>query len=342
MRKPVSPLSLLLLLSFTRWSEAEPIYDFESPDAAILSGRSEGSLIVGGIPLQVRAGLLDATGLFTTGGAGAILSVIPPGSIAVEPAAGGLGVDSTIDPAAALPQALTCTPLSPSQCTDAEGLQFVIDPRFVPDTFTLRTFGDVTGLRVFAGPADTGLPRAPVSSGIGTAGSGSDVELRLYPGITSLSLGAASGTAPAVFVASLAGKIGVPLDIDPRSCPNSVRNKGMVHAAILGTDYFDVSQVDPASVRLVGVAARRSKLRDVATVSLPLIGKASESDCTAAGKDGFLDLGLVFNGREVIDAIEASWEEDVHDGDVLIVTVEGNLFDGNSFVGEDVIVIRRK
>lgn len=43
----------------------------------------------------------------------------------------------------------------------------------------------------------------------------------------------------------------VPIDIKPQSCPNpiNVKSRGVLPVAILGTAEFDVTTIDPASIR---------------------------------------------------------------------------------------------
>jgi hypothetical protein len=57
------------------------------------------------------------------------------------------------------------------------------------------------------------------------------------------------------------------VDIKPGTCPNpvNVKARGVLPVAILGTADFDVTTIDPASVRLEGVAPIRWALEDVAT-----------------------------------------------------------------------------
>jgi hypothetical protein len=135
----------------------------------------------------------------------------------------------------------------------------------------------------------------------------------------------------------------VPLDIKPQSCPNplNVKDKGVLPVAILGTDTFDVTQVDPASVRLEGVAPLRWEMEDVATPFEPFLGKQDcFADCTTDGPDGYLDLTLKFDAQEVIAALG-----DVEDGDCLVLGLTGNLkeeYHGGPFVGEDVVWIKKK
>ena len=53
--------------------------------------------------------------------------------------------------------------------------------------------------------------------------------------------------------------IAVAVDIKPGSCPNplNVKSKGVLPVAVLGTEEFDATQMDPASVRLEGVPPLR-------------------------------------------------------------------------------------
>lgn len=136
--------------------------------------------------------------------------------------------------------------------------------------------------------------------------------------------------------------IEVPLDIKPQSCPNplSVKAKGVLPVAILGTEDLDVTQVDPASVLLEGVAPLRWALEDVATPFEPFISKEDCLDCTDEGPDGYMDLTLKFKAEEVAAALG-----EVDDGDCLVLEVTGNLkeeFRGIAIVGEDVVEIIMK
>lgn len=131
----------------------------------------------------------------------------------------------------------------------------------------------------------------------------------------------------------------VPLDIKPQSCPNplSTKEKGVLSVAILGTDTFDASQVDPATVRLEGVSPLRWSLEDVATPYEPFTGKGDVYDCNEYGPDGYLDLTLKFNSKEVVAALG-----EINDGDVLVLHLLANLreeYGGTLVAGEDVVII---
>lgn len=128
----------------------------------------------------------------------------------------------------------------------------------------------------------------------------------------------------------------VAFDIKPQSCPNplNVLSGGVIPVAILGTEDLDVTQIDPTSVKLEGVSPMRWSVEDVATPFEPFTGKQDAYDCTIEGPDGYLDLTMKFKKQELIDAIG-----DVNDGDVLVLTVSGQLLDGTAIEGEDVVVI---
>jgi len=137
-------------------------------------------------------------------------------------------------------------------------------------------------------------------------------------------------------------EIPVPFDVHPTSCRNpfNVDGKGVLPVAILGTEDFDVTQIDPVTVMVEGIAPLRWALEDVATPFEPYQGKVDAFDCTTEGFDGFMDLTLKFKHAEVAEALP-----EVEDGEVLLLHLTGNLleeFGGTPIVGEDVIVIIKK
>jgi len=132
-------------------------------------------------------------------------------------------------------------------------------------------------------------------------------------------------------------EIQVAVDIKPQSCPNPLncKEKGVLPVAILGTSDLDVTDVDPASVRLEGVPPLRSALEDVASpFSFAVIEDCD--DCTTEGPDGFLDLTLKFDTQEVLAAIGIGPDDDKV---CLVLTLTGELLDGTPIVGEDVVRI---
>lgn len=132
-------------------------------------------------------------------------------------------------------------------------------------------------------------------------------------------------------------EVEVAVDIRPTSCPNplNVRQRGVLPVAILGTADFDVTEIDASTVQLEGVSALRSSLEDVAT---PFDGPFSDPpdalDCTTEGADGFTDLVLHFDAQSVSGTLG-----NPADGEVLLLTLTGQLNDGTPIVGADVVRI---
>ncbi len=134
-----------------------------------------------------------------------------------------------------------------------------------------------------------------------------------------------------------------PVDIKPGSCPNplNVGSQGVLRVAIAGTGDFDVTTVDTDSIKLIDIAPLQTSYEDVCTAFFPLLGKEDALDCTEEGPDGFLDLTLKFDMQEIVPAIG----EDVVDGEVIVLTLTGNLFEefgGTPIKGEDVVIILKK
>ena len=126
------------------------------------------------------------------------------------------------------------------------------------------------------------------------------------------------------------GPLSVSLDIRPGGCPNplNARVQGVLPVAILGTEDFDVNDIDINSLRLEGVAPIRSGYDDVAG---PFAGDLC--GCTEAGPDGFLDLDLKFSTPEVIDALLPLTRGD------RVLTLTGTLLDGTEFEGQDCVML---
>jgi hypothetical protein len=131
----------------------------------------------------------------------------------------------------------------------------------------------------------------------------------------------------------------VAVDIKPGSCPNpvNVKSSGVLPVAILGSADYDITTIDPTSIRLAGVEPLRSGYEDVAA----LVSDVNDCNCTTEGPDGFLDLALKFETQRIVEAIG-----DVNDGDVLTLELTGVLFDPILFErpieGADCILIRGK
>lgn len=132
----------------------------------------------------------------------------------------------------------------------------------------------------------------------------------------------------------------VPFDIDPRDCPNwlNTNGGGILQAAILGTSDFNVNTIDPGTVRLAGVAPLRSRFTDCSTPFEPYLGKDNcTADCTAQGRDNYLDLLFQFDKRAVVRALGQ-----VYDRQCMVLRMTGNTYDGRPLAGEDVVIILKR
>lgn len=142
----------------------------------------------------------------------------------------------------------------------------------------------------------------------------------------------------------------VPMDIKPGSCPNPInsRSNGKFTVAILGTDAFDVTQIDTDSIMLVrrdGVGGRvaplgspQGMLPEYEDVGTPFRGDWCE--CHEMEGDGIEDLVLKFSTPEVADILELG---DSRHGDVFQLVIKGILLsDGRPFVASDCVVTKGK
>jgi hypothetical protein len=158
-----------------------------------------------------------------------------------------------------------------------------------------------------------------------------------------------AGTGPPYFLTSLLAYalsqearcvLDVAVDIKPGSCPNpfNLQQQGMLPAAILGAEGYDVEDIDPATIRLQGVAPLRWSLEDVATPFSPFRDKSScTADCSTAGADGLQDLALKFDAQQIAAALGF-----VTDGECRSLKLTGELLDGQAIEGEDVVRLLKK
>ena len=128
------------------------------------------------------------------------------------------------------------------------------------------------------------------------------------------------------------------VDIKPQSCPNPLNtdDKGVLPVAILGTDGLDVTTIDPASVRLEGVAPLRWAYEDVSTPYLT----GDACGCTTDAEDGFTDMTIKFNAQEIVAALG-----EVSDGETRPLYLTANLketFGGSHLEGFDCVIIKAK
>lgn len=126
-------------------------------------------------------------------------------------------------------------------------------------------------------------------------------------------------------------------EVDPfkvRSAAVSPSDNSVLPMAVVGSNDFDVTRLDPLTIMLNGVRSLRWAVEDVAT---PIGDDADECECTVGSADGYMDLTLKFDRAEIAATLGP-----VNDGDFIPLVVTGELIDGTHFEGTDCIWIRLK
>lgn len=124
------------------------------------------------------------------------------------------------------------------------------------------------------------------------------------------------------------------VDIKPGGCPNplNVKSRGVVPVAILGSQEFNVGEIDVATISLAGANPVRSSFEDVAAAATD----ANECECTQERPDGYTDLTLKFKTVELVEEIVNS-PGNVNGGEVLVLPLTGSLYDGVTIEGRDCV-----
>jgi hypothetical protein len=128
-------------------------------------------------------------------------------------------------------------------------------------------------------------------------------------------------------------EIPVEFDIKPGANPNrlNLKSKGVFPVAILGTEGFDVTMIDPSTIRLTrdgveGVAPLRWSYEDVAS---PVGGEVG---------DGYMDLTLKFDTEELVEIL--GLRDDA--GTTIELTLTGYLLEeygGTKITGTDSLLV---
>lgn len=124
----------------------------------------------------------------------------------------------------------------------------------------------------------------------------------------------------------------VDFDIHPMSWPNplNLKSNGVTPAAILGTDEFDVMQIDVSTLMLEGVAPVEWAYEDVTGPA------TSDGVCNDMymEPDGIMDLTLKFNTQELVAAIAP-----VAPGDERVLIITGKNLNETLIEGDDCIKV---
>jgi len=136
------------------------------------------------------------------------------------------------------------------------------------------------------------------------------------------------------------------LDIKPGACPNPVnlKSRGVVPMAIVGSESFDVTEIDIDSLvlsRADGVGGFVVALRGppgpgirVEDVTTPFEGDLC--DCQELEGDGFADLVLKFSTPELMEMLELN---SLQRQMVVTLTLRGTLLDGTELEASDCVVL---
>jgi len=129
---------------------------------------------------------------------------------------------------------------------------------------------------------------------------------------------------------------GLPVDVKPGSDVNplNLKSKGVLPVAILGSETFDVTQIDPASLRLNGVAPLRWSYGDVGGGDNTAVDPDVKSNDEEMS-DGYDDMTLKFSTQEIAAALG----NDLERGDIVALTMTGSLNDSSSIWGEEMVWI---
>jgi len=128
----------------------------------------------------------------------------------------------------------------------------------------------------------------------------------------------------------VAGSTTVGVDAMPNNCANAINPnaRAVMAVIIVGTDEFDVGQVNVSSVTLEGLEPIRSVYRD----------RAAPDQCRGL-TDGVLDLVLVFETHPLKQALMARGVPMQH-GATATIHLQGVMHDGTLFAGEDEVTFK--
>ena len=217
-----------------------------------------------------------------------------------------------------------------------------VDPLFV----------DADGMDDIPGTADDDLRLSPGSPCI-DAGDNTAVP----PGITAdldghprfvddpYTIDTGNGTPPIVDMGAYEfWSLPASVDLKPGACPNSFNRSshGVLPVALLGSEEFDVTQVDVGTVQLSrvdgiggevapheGPPGPHSVYEDMGT---PFDGETC--DCHDAAGDGILDLSMKFKTDDVVADLLLN---ELEPGALVELVVRGSLLDGSPFAGSDCV-----
>jgi hypothetical protein len=127
-------------------------------------------------------------------------------------------------------------------------------------------------------------------------------------------------------------------------CPGTLNRHAASHVtvSVAGTSDLDVRRIEPGSLRVLELAARKEALTYAHGAPRGRrLGKQTPFGCHG-GSDKILDLTLTYESRALVAAAERLLETPLEQGDVIVLTLTGRLrpqFGGTPILGEALAVV---
>jgi hypothetical protein len=127
-----------------------------------------------------------------------------------------------------------------------------------------------------------------------------------------------------------------PIDIAPGMSPNllsTARHLPVTAISINGGPGRDVTLIDPATVRVLGLAPLSNAVADVSSPYAPFTGRTDINAGIGANADGSPDLVLYFDTAALLGLLAP-----VTDGQAVSVPLTANYFAGPAINGDDLVI----
>lgn len=108
----------------------------------------------------------------------------------------------------------------------------------------------------------------------------------------------------------------------------NARKRGAMRILVCSDGDLDLYSVDPESVKLAGIE--------------PVKWKYKDRKFCPGGKDGFVDLSLMFKKRDIVKALEKRMARELVHGEEVKLELSGSLNDGTAIEGTYVVEIIKK
>lgn len=136
--------------------------------------------------------------------------------------------------------------------------------------------------------------------------------------------------------------IDVGLDVQSMQCPNPIYfNEQNITVVLNGSSMLDIGDIDVTSLKLFGLTPVLVTESDISTLYEPLRDKQDFMSCNILDGDGYSDLVMIYDTKQLITAIEESLGRVLVENEPIRIVLQGmmkNNFLGTSITGEDFVV----